>query len=206
MQCQPTPYLSLPAALNFTLWTSHCTVSHMHDSLTSILPILRALTPCSTPPASPLPTSLPQAPLPVVPTVPQVPAAALPADAYVVASPCSAAAAAPGAAATAVFTVGASVNPEVFKEVALQVDFPKALYPSAKLTCQTSTAQGKHQQCLPMLTACVDSDHMEASVCICQHCLCKTEPQHLRTSTPHHTSTPHMHSTPPVSASTCSLL
>lgn len=41
------------------------------------------------------------------------------------------------------FTVGASLNPQVFKEVALQVDFPKALLPSSSLKCQTSTAQGE---------------------------------------------------------------
>lgn len=93
--------------------------------------------------AAPVVTSrIVEAPVAALPAGPQVPAAAaLPADAYVVASPCSAAAAAPGTAATAVFTVGASVNPQVFKEVALQVDYPTALYPSAKLTCQTSTAQ-----------------------------------------------------------------
>lgn len=76
---------------------------------------------------------------------PQASESALPADAYVVSSPCPAAAATAGSSATAVFTVGASVNPQVFKEVALQVDFPKALLPSATLKCQTSTAQGKHQ-------------------------------------------------------------
>lgn len=100
-----------------------------------------------------------------LPAGPQVPAAAaLPADAYVVASPCSAAAAAPGTAATAVFTVGASVNPQVFKEVALQVDYPTALYPSAKLTCQTSTAQGKQTHLPTLLTRASFSQHCLSQV------------------------------------------
>jgi hypothetical protein len=62
------------------------------------------------------------------------------------ASPCPAATAAPGSSATAVFTVGSSVNPQVFKDVSLQVDFPKALLASSSLKCHTSTAQGKQDQ------------------------------------------------------------
>lgn len=65
-------------------------------------------------------------------------AAPLPADTYVVASPCPPVAPA-GTAATAVFTVGSSVNPQVFKEVAIQVDMPKVLWSTAQLSCQTST-------------------------------------------------------------------
>lgn len=86
-------------------------------------------------------TLLPPSPGPCPP--PQASESALPADAYVVASPCPAATAAPGSRATAVFTVGANLNPQEFKEVALQVDFPKALLPSSSLKCQTSTAQGE---------------------------------------------------------------
>jgi hypothetical protein len=107
------------------------------DRLQTHSPLSRCRPPLWPPP----PSSHPQ---------PAEPAAALPADAYVVASPCSAtaAAAAPGSRATAVFTVGASLNPEQFKEVALQVDFPKALWPSARLSCQTATAKGEWL-CLP---------------------------------------------------------
>lgn len=71
----------------------------------------------------------------------QAAAAPLPADAYVVASPCPPVAPA-GTAATAVFTVGSSVNPQVFKEVAIQVDMPKVLWSTAQLSCQTSTGSG----------------------------------------------------------------
>lgn len=44
------------------------------------------------------------------------------------------------------FTVGSSVNPQVFKDVSLQVDFPKALLASSNLKCYTSTAQGKQDR------------------------------------------------------------
>jgi len=67
--------------------------------------------------------------------------APLPADIFVMASPCPATPAAAGSIATATFTVGASLAPEQFKDVTLQVDFPKALWPSVAISCKTSTAQ-----------------------------------------------------------------
>lgn len=36
------------------------------------------------------------------------------------------------------FTVGATLNPAQFNEVALQVDYPKSLHPTAVLSCMTS--------------------------------------------------------------------
>lgn len=71
----------------------------------------------------------------------KAPSAPLPADAFVMASPCPATAAAAGSTASAVFTVGAHTAPELFKEVALQVDFPKALWPSASLSCKANSGQ-----------------------------------------------------------------
>lgn len=70
-------------------------------------------------------------------------AAPLPADAFVTASPCpTAAAPAPGGSrAAATFTVGASLAPEQFKEVALQVDFAQALWAGHSLTCKDSAAK-----------------------------------------------------------------
>jgi len=59
----------------------------------------------------------------------------------VVASPCPTTAAAAGAKASAVFTVGTHSAPELIKEVAIQVDFPKALYPSASLSCKANSGQ-----------------------------------------------------------------
>lgn len=97
---------------------------------------------------APSPAAVHPAPNPSPYPQPADAAAALPADAYVVASPCPAtASAAPGSRATAVFTVGASLNPEQFKEVALQVDFPKALWPTASLSCQTASSKGEQPPC-----------------------------------------------------------
>lgn len=123
------------------LWLCHapsndhyiCIISGLRQrvlgSLQTHIPLSRR------PPSCPTPSPYPQ---------PAEATAALPADAYVVASPCPAtASAAPGSRATAVFTVGASLNAEQFKEVALQVDFPKALWPTARLSCQTASSKGK---------------------------------------------------------------
>jgi hypothetical protein len=53
-----------------------------------------------------------------------------------------------------VFTVGATLNPAQFNEVALQVDYPKSLHPTAVLSCMTSMSDGK-QQHLSCTAACV---------------------------------------------------
>lgn len=67
--------------------------------------------------------------------------APLPADAFVTASPCKAGLTA-GSKTSVTFTVSASTGIEVFREVALQVDFPKPLWATGvSLTCKDSSAQ-----------------------------------------------------------------
>lgn len=68
--------------------------------------------------------------------------AALPADVSIVTATQCQAGVAPGAQTSVSFSVTAPMNPEVFRDVAVQVDFPKLLWPNVVLTCQDAGAQG----------------------------------------------------------------